>query len=207
MRVAISAAVLLLLTVSCGGTAAQDAVTPTQPVNPTQLVTPTQLTTSTQPAAPDLSQLDQYYENTVDGFEIQPPRGWIVDEGGLLGTLVFFYGPQPDLYQDVPFHANINVLAEPMQGLELEAYVAQSLEQMPWVLTDYERIGSTRTSLNGQEAYFLEYTFKQGVFPLRGRQLVYANRGKAYIITSTALEAKWHAYDSALDASLRSFRH
>ena len=150
------------------------------------------------------AQLDQPYKNSTEGFEIRPPRGWIVNES--MGALVFFLNSEPDMYDDFPFTANINVVSEPVQDLKLEAYITQELALVWMLVPDYRILGSTYANINGLEVYFYEHTFTVAGIPTRGRQMIYVGKSKAFTITATALDAKWNEYSDVFNASLRSFR-
>ncbi len=184
---------------------------PTQTDTPTPLATPTDqpptFTPTLEPTpspSPDL--LGQTYSNPNDGFEIRPPRGWAVDDSGLLGTKVIFSSETPDLHDETPVQANINILTVPAQGITLEELAVASKEQFKIMVTNFTLLGETFRVVDDYEAHVFEYTYSQGVFPLRGMQLIVVDEDKAYAITATALSATWDKYEAAFDASLRSFR-
>ena len=184
---------------------------PTQTDTPTPVATPTEdLPTPTETPDPVESQppdlLGQTYSNPNDGFEIRPPRGWAVDDSGLLGTKVIFNSETPDLHDETPIQANINVLTVPAQGITLEELAVASKEQFKIMVTNFTLLGETFRVVDDSEAHVFEYTYSQGVFPLRGMQLIVVDEDKAYAITATALSATWDKYEAAFDASLRSFR-
>ena len=179
--------------------------TPTPVATPTEeLPTPTETPDAVESPSPDL--LGQTYSNPNDGFEIRPPRGWAVDDSGLLGTKVIFSSETPDLHDETPVQANINILTVPAQGITLEELAVASKEQFKIMVTNFTLLGETFRVVDDYEAHVFEYTYSQGVFPLRGMQLIVVDEDKAYAITATALSATWDKYEAAFDASLRSFR-
>ena len=90
--------------------------------------------------------------------------------------------------------------------MTLEEFVELSKAQYPLVLTDFALLGDETAMVNGREIHFLESTFTHGVFPLRNRQLIAIYEDKAYMVTTTALDAAWQQHEAVFDASLRSFR-
>ena len=152
------------------------------------------------------ARLDQPYSDSTNGFEIRPPSGWTVDQSGLLGTKVAFIRATPDLHERTPFSANIVIYVEPAEGMTLEEFVELSKAQYPLVLTNFALLGDETAMVNGREIHFLESTFTHGVFPLRNRQLIAIYEDKAYMVTTTALDAAWQQHETVFDASLRSFR-
>ena len=104
-------------------------------------------------------------------------------------------------------NANINVLTVPARGVTSEELAAASKEQFKIMVTDFTLLGETFLRYRRpMKLHLFEYTFSQGVFPLRGTQLIIVYEDTAYAITATALDATWDKYESAFDASLRSLR-
>ena len=119
---------------------------------------------------------------------------------------MIFSSETPDLHDETPIQANINVLTVPAQGITLEELAVASKEQFKIMVTNFTLLGETFRVVDDSEAHVFEYTYSQGVFPLRGMQLIVVDEDKAYAITATALSATWDKYEAAFDASLRSFR-
>ncbi len=166
--------------------------------------TPTDAREALDSGSPDL--LDPPYSDSINGFEIRPPRDWNVDRSGLLGTKVAFLNPEPDSQGRSPFSANIVVYVEPAEGLTLEEFIELSKEQSPLLLKDYALLVDEPDTINGQAVRFLDATFTHGVYSLRIRQLIAIYEDTSYVITTTALDAAWQQYEAVFDASLRSFR-
>ena len=185
------------------------STTPTD--TPTPVATPTEeppspTATSETVGSPSPDLLGQPYSSPIDGFEIRPPNGWVVDDSGTLGTKVLFHNETPDLHEEAPFSANINVLVGPAEGVTLEEVVAGSREQFRISFTNFTLLEETFLIVDGLETHLFEYTFSQGVFPLRFVQLVGIHDDKVYVVSAGALDATWDKYESAFDASLRSLR-
>ena len=119
---------------------------------------------------------------------------------------MIFTSETPDLHDETPTQANINILTVPAQGITLEELAVASKEQFKIMVTNFTLLGETFRVVDDYEAHVFEYTYSQGVFPLRGMQLIVVDEDKAYAITATALSATWDKYEAAFDASLRSFR-
>ena len=132
-------------------------------------------------------------------------RVWTVDESGLMGALVFFGNPEVDFTDGLGFTANVNVIVEPIQGLDLKDYVEAGKEVLPTLFTGDEPVEDTDGTVGGLQAHLLGATFVQGAYGLRNRQLIIVKPGKAYIVTATALEESWDKYEDIFDASLRTF--
>ncbi len=150
--------------------------------------------------------LDPPYFDARDDFEISPPFGWAINESGALGASIIFQSTTPDLHEEKPFTASINVVVVQAQGDALDEIFAASKEQMARTFADFSLLGETFLIIDDLAARGFEYTFTQGEFPLRIVQIVAVHEDKLYVISATALGAAWDKYEAAFDASLRSFR-
>lgn len=185
------------------------SATPTElPPTPTATLEPTPTETETPAPSPTPTQdlLGQTYSSPSDRFEIRPPRGWVVDDSGTLGTRVLFHSETPDLLGEAPFHANINVLVAPADGVALEELVAASREQFRISFTNFSLLEETFLIVDGLESHLFEYKISQGVFPVRVIQLIGIHEDEIYVVSAVALDANWDKYEAAFDASLRSLR-
>ena len=140
------------------------------------------------------------------GYKIRPPLGW--DTNKAVGDVpAHFLNPTPDLQGGViPFHANINIIIEPIpQRPTMQEYVDANKQLLSLRLTDHKLIDDSESTVNGHAAHFLESTFQHEIFNLRNRQVLLISDDQAFVVTTTALEETWESYDDIFDASLRSF--
>lgn len=167
--------------------------------------TPTQQAFEPQPTISDYLE-KQPYTNTQYGFRIHAPKGWRIDESGLFGTHVFFFNTDTELEGNNSFSANINVVSEPAQGLDLKGYVKATKESLSKVLTDYKLVDDKNVSIrSGRQAQFIGGTFIQGESNLRNLQLMVVDNDKGYVVTATVLESAWDKYKDLIEASLLTF--
>ncbi len=169
-----------------------------------ETIQPKQQPTATQTTTPDTLE-KQAYSNIQHGFKINPPKGWRVDESGQFGTLVIFFNTSTDQEGANPFGANINIISESTQGLNLNDYVAATKEALPKLLQNYKSTEDKSVSINGMQAKMIGGTFIQGVFHLRNFQLIAVKNGKAYIVTGTVLNSTWDTYKDLIESSLLTF--
>ena len=166
-------------------------------------------TPTSRPVATDsesLGQPSQPYSNSIDGFEIQPPDGWAIDDSGSGGTSVILYITTPDLHGDAPFRANMNVSVWPAEGTTLEELVPAIIDVYERSATDFTLLEQTTPIVNGLETHVFDYTHNQEGFPLRVMQLAAVYEDKIYAITATALDGTWEKYEAVFEASFRTFR-
>ncbi len=139
------------------------------------------------------------------GYKMRPPVGW--DTNKAVGEVpAHFLNPTPDLQGGViPFHANINIVIEPVPEMTMQEYVDATKRLISLELPDHNFIDDAESTVNGHSAHFLESTFQHEIFNLRNRQLLLLSDDQAFVVTTTALEETWESYDDIFDASLRSF--
>ncbi len=145
------------------------------------------------------------YMNNASGFSIRAPKGWSVDESGTFGTLVAFLNTQTDQEGANPFGANVNIISESSQGLDLDGHVNAVKDSLFIGMTNYKSTESKKVSVNGVQAQIIGGTFAQGVFQLRNLQLIVVKSGEAYIVTGTVLNSTWDKYKNLMEASLLTF--
>lgn len=180
--------------VSCGGTARQpgDQVTPEESIEK-----------MAEPAAEGF----KTYKDEKLGYGILHPEEWKPDTSGQYGTLAGFMAPVPDKEGDLSFAANVNVVHSPGTSLkQLRAEIDDYEEQMGTMMTGFKQMGRAEVEIGGDKGYRVGGTYTQGKFPLRVEQLLLADEGQLFVVTATALEAKWDDYKETFDTMLKSFR-
>lgn len=157
------------------------------------------------PILSDTSTSLQTYKNEKYGFKINAPKGWRVDESGLMGTHVIFFNNNTDYVGSIPFVANINVISESAKGLSLNDYIDNSKEVLLKILKNYKITEDKSVKINGAEAYLIGGTFVMDELHLRNSQLIVIKNDKAYVVTGTALESNWDKYKNLFESSLVTF--
>lgn len=134
-------------------------------------------------------------------FGLNYPEGWTVDENDQFGP-VRFYGETINGFQ-------INLgLSEPT-SLDSETLIStatQMEETYPTLFTNYSHISSDTLKINGMDSYELIYTFSQGVYDLKGKQVLIENNDIIYIFTFTAGINSFDDYMDVVEESLNSFK-
>lgn len=148
-----------------------------------------------------IAQQTNYY-NDKYSFSMQPPSGWAVDESGLMGTAVIFYGPRE---QD--FTVNVNIMVEDVPaGTTLGDYISVSKRNLPLLLTNHRVVSERSRVIGGIYAYELVITHTMGIFDLKAKCVALLKDSKAYTITFTALPGNYDVYLPAFEASVETFK-
>ena len=144
--------------------------------------------------------VDPAYVDSKNQFSINPPAGWLIDASGTLGTAVILYGPT-----DSNFRINMNVITE-ATSLSLSDYVISAKAQLSSGLNNYQLVSETPTSIGGVAADELVNTFTQGSTNIKDKQDILVQNGKAYVVTSTALQTNYGTYQALFDESIQTFK-
>lgn len=136
------------------------------------------------------------------------PKTWELDESGKMMTTFILFAPVDD--ENDLFMENVNLLKQDlaeygMEALSLEQYIDLTLAQLPTYVNGFELIGSEERTSNGLTYHELVYKGEQGVFALQFKQRIYLQNGVAYILTFTAEEERYAAYDQLSTELLGAF--
>jgi len=148
----------------------------------------------------------QIYKNEKHGFSMCPPVGWKTDDSGIMGTLIFFSSWDGVDAQQAHKAANINIVCEPAQDLDLDGYIAAAKELYPKVVKTYEVVAEEKLDLKDDKAVLL-----QGIITLgddqkvHNAQLITIKNGTAYVVTGAVLADNWDEHKDTLIAAIKSF--
>ena len=132
------------------------------------------------------------YSNTDYGFGFDPPIGWTSDESGLMGTIVIFYGPTED-----NFTVNIVVTAGKLENEEtLSGSIDETIDYYKNYFTNFTLISSNSRTINDMPAHEIIYTYIQGVYNLKQKQVLVEKNRKTIILTYSA---SINSYDNYLN--------
>lgn len=138
-------------------------------------------------------------------YSLAYPPGWELNQSGALGTAFFLFAPR-ESPQD-SFRENINLLIEDLSKapMDLDAYVAFSVEKGRQFMNELVILDSTRLKDAHGPFHQLVFTGRQGVFRLKWKQHYRVAHQKAYVLTFTAQESRYPAYLEWIDNVLDSF--
>jgi hypothetical protein len=133
-------------------------------------------------------------------FALAVPTGWGVYEN-TGGTLVAIAEPPPPDRPD--FAANVNVLHYTNErGLDTEALVAESIETMRVLLTDFVLLEQDVE----EERPRVLFAFRQGLYALTADQRYVVGEGDYYVVTSTTKAGGDPIAETTASAVLESFQ-
>jgi hypothetical protein len=152
----------------------------------------------TENKSSELSGLE--YSNSEHDFGFNPPEGWIADENDNF-DVVRFYGPNIE-----DFSINLGVSGPTDLGdTTLGSLIEMMKQNYTTILTNFTYISSNKISVNNMNAYDFVYSFTQGQFDLKGKQVLIEKNQKVYYATFTATIDSYNSYIAIIDESLNSF--
>lgn len=149
--------------------------------------------------APEWLQLDR------DGYSIQYPSDWEVDESGQMNTTLILLSAQEDPMDS--FQENVNLLLQNLtgMGIDLDKFVEVSLAQIKVMIADNEVLDSQRKEAQGQEFHQVVFKGQQSGFDLTFVQYYWIIEETAYVLTLTAETDKYEKFKATGLKILDSF--
>lgn len=139
-----------------------------------------------------------------DNYAIQYPGEWELDDSGKLGPSFFVSSPLSN--QEDKFRENVNLMVEDLNGidLDLQQYVAFSIEQIKAHIKDCKIISNETMGVKAHHQK-LVYTGQVGVFDLKFVQYFWTSKEKGYVLTFTSEETQFEKYQKMGLQMLDSF--
>ena len=141
-----------------------------------------------------------------DGFDIQYPSNWTVEDGGLMGIELLLFSPLVDAADD--FRENVNLLIQDISAsnMTLEQYAELSENQIKTLINDGNLISSEQLQGHGLDYHKVVYTGTQGIFELKFEQFYWVIDGQAYVLTFTCKAETFEDYQAVGEQILESFK-
>ena len=142
------------------------------------------------------------WSNSKYGIGLDPPEGWVVNESGLLGTLVQFTKPL-----DNGGAISINLMQPAkLQGLSLMETAKQSIQMSKSILQSYKLISEGSITINSMDAWEVISTMSVGETIVKTRSVMVENKGGMYAFSYAAETSKYDEYAPHFDDCLNSLK-
>ncbi len=146
-----------------------------------------------------------HYVNKANGFSIDVPSSWKVDQSGQYGGIVSFVSKITNPNDEKKFFINVGVGTEDTQGADLEVYMGDAEKALKQYLTNYKLVSKTDFTVGKDKAYIIEGSFSQGEVKIHNYQLIVVKGGLAYIVTATSLDDYWSRDKETLLPIIKTF--
>jgi len=151
---------------------------------------------------------------TKHGFEIKYPQDWMVDESGLLRTVVVvaFKNLTPILdKKGDKFYSNINILTRSLSDWKvknLEEYISLDKSMIQQYVAKEVKFDSDEKVIldGGVEGYISGFSGLENNIMVHDIHLIVINDGDAYVVAGTTLDENWVDYKDKFKEALTSFK-
>jgi hypothetical protein len=140
------------------------------------------------------------YTNTVYGFSLSPPPGWVRVDNELTSVAVWF---APENFSNVSL-----VIGTPFslgEGLALSTFADQIEENLSNTGENYSIVYRDWLSLPGVKAYEIAYSYEQDGITVRVKQVAVLKTRTVFLVTFTAPSAQYIKYLTVVDQSIDTF--
>lgn len=145
---------------------------------------------------------DRTYMNFKQNISLDFPKGWTVDESGMMGSIVIFREQRAGK----GFVSNINVFSE-VSELSLDEYANITKQNMGRFFSGFEFYSQSSQKINGLDARVVEYSFKQGNAGYIKQRSYYVKReGKIFVITCSAGKEEFEKYLSVFEGCANTLK-
>ena len=140
-----------------------------------------------------------------DGYSIEYPANWDLDESGQMNTSFVLLSLQEDPLDQ--FQENVNLLIQDLtgMGIDLDKFTELSLAQLKVMIEDSEVIESKAREANGRQFHSILHKGKQSGFDLTFYQYYWIENEKAYVLTLTTETKKFEKFNVVGTQILDSF--
>lgn len=143
------------------------------------------------------------YQCSKNRFSLGIPDSWSRSQGYMGTALIAMSKPE---HKNDQFRENLCVVVEPLpQKMGLDSYYAENIENMKKLLTDLRIFKSGTSSLNGQKARWIVYSYRMGALRSKGKCYLMVKNGKGYALTFTAAPVQYERYSKFFDKIANTF--
>jgi hypothetical protein len=159
------------------------------------------------PVSPAASAYDKVADDwktlSEENFSISYPAVWQLDQSKAMGTTFVLFARGIEAGK---FRENVNLMIQDLtgMGLDLDKYVQMSEQQFKTMITNGKLISSKR--IKEGQYHEIVATGTQGVMDLKFKQYYWVRGNRAYVLTFTALQTTYDAYEALAGKVMNTFK-
>lgn len=146
------------------------------------------------------------YINLIEGFQITPPSGWVVDDSRKSGDFVVFLSPIPKVIDTKSFATLINVESQKTNNIGLDDQVNEIKRGIVEAFPEFEYENDLQLYLGGRPYFLIGGTYFIDTVKMRRRSLVTIYNNRGFAISATGPLVTWQDYEEVITASMYSFK-
>lgn len=134
-----------------------------------------------------------------DGYTIQPPEGWTVDDSGAQADVIFTDPGDGN-------RSNINVRGDASGGVAFDQVLATARTQLEEAFPGYTFVADEEITVNGYAGHLLEAQLTSEGTAYHNLQYLIPDGDIVYSVTATTIEESWAEQETTFRASMDTFR-
>jgi len=142
------------------------------------------------------------YENAEYSFKIRYPTTWFKQEELLSNTIVTF-AVDPGILESLS--GSLSITVADTGSMSIEAIKDSHIENISMLFTDINISYDDSTTLAGESAYELIYTYRQGVSTIKQREIWTIKDDTLYFLTYIVEEKDYDMYVNNIEQMINSF--
>lgn len=163
-----------------------------------------QLQTPTPTLTDQLSQTP--YVNTVEGYRITPPLGWVVDDTKKESNTVLFLSPVFVVVENKKLANFISIETSELKNIQLEDQVNVIKKGLVDVYPDFVFEEDLLLYLDGRRYYLISGTYTLDGYQIKSRSLITIYNSVGYAVSAIGPSVNWKDFENVITESLYSFR-
>lgn len=187
----------------------QSSKAPDLTVNAPLALSATPIPTPSSGAAPIINQDTLFeanpYTNTKEGFEINIPQGWSVDDSQKSGAVVVLIDPKATIASQSAYLTFVSVSTG--MPASLDEAVQTSKSGLQKLFSSYIIEEDKELTVGGFTYHLLGGSYMINDIKIRNRNLILIYNKKGYAISATAPDSVWSQNELLLNATIFSFRN
>jgi len=141
------------------------------------------------------------YENVQYGVRIKYPDNWTKNENYVANSIVTFF---PDPNDTLKGSFSVSVL-ELEESMGMEWFKQAHIENLSLLLTDFNITYNASTTFAGFSGYTLIFTFRQGIYTFKQREIWAIENNMLYLLTYSVDQNFYPDYAGVVEQMVDSF--
>jgi len=141
------------------------------------------------------------YENTQHSVRIKYPDNWTKKENYIANSIVTFF---PDPNDTLKGSFSVTVL-ELEESMNMEWFKQAHIENLSLILTDFNITYNASATLAGFSGYALIFTFRQGIYTFKQREIWAIENNMLYLLTYSVDQNLYSDYVGVVEQMINSF--
>ncbi len=171
---------------------------------PEGIRTVTPMVTPTPTLSDQLSQTP--YVNGMEGYQISPPMGWIMDDSRKASNAVLFVSPVVKVVENRRLTTFISVETSELPDIKLLDQVSEIKKGLQKAFSDFLFEEDRLLYLDGKPYYLISGTYFLDAIQMRTKSLITIHNGIGYAVSAIGPVLNWGDFEKVITASLYSFR-